>query len=81
MIRLFVEAVVVGISVALAGVVVTLLGKNKQKKLPAECRNWNENYIMEITLFLIGFMLHLFFEFTGVNSWYCKHGNAVTKSK
>lgn len=79
MIRLLIEAVLVGIAVVLAGLVITVFSKKNQQSLPEECRNWNKNYIMEITLFLIGFMLHILFEFTGINAWYCKHGNAVRK--
>ena len=29
-----------------------------------------------ITTFIIGFITHLVCEFTGINDWYCKNGNA-----
>ena len=27
-------------------------------------------------IFLVGASIHLFCEFTGINKWYCKNGNA-----
>ena len=41
--------------------------------------DWNKYYVMEIALFFTGFCLHLGCEFTGINKWYCKHGNACSK--
>lgn len=76
MVKLLIEAVFVGMSLVIAGLVVTLITKRTNKKLPSTCRDWNKNYIMEITLFLIGFFLHIGFELSGVNTWYCKNGNA-----
>ena len=32
-----------------------------------------------VALFLTGFLLHLLFEVTGVNRWYCKNGAACIK--
>ena len=76
--RVLLEAIFVGISVALGGLLVTALTKKTNKRLPVECRDWNKYHIMEVTLFLIGFFLHLSFEFLGINSWYCTNGNACT---
>ena len=49
--------------------------------LPPVCKDWNKNYIMEISLFLTGFLTHLAFEFMGANKWYCKYGNACLKKR
>lgn len=80
MIRLLVEAAVVGILTTIAGTIVSyfvwyFFGVD----LPPVCRDWNKNYAMEITLFLTGFIIHLFSEFTGINKWYCKHGYACLR--
>ena len=31
---------------------------------------------MYLRIFILGASIHLFCEFTGVNRWYCKNGNA-----
>ena len=37
-----------------------------------------EKYVkdMYLRIFILGASIHLFCEFTGVNRWYCKNGNA-----
>ena len=75
--KVFIEAVVVGVLTVTVGVVVGFaLSKSFSTNLPAICKTWNKNHVMEISLFLTGFSLHLLCEFMGVNKWYCKHGNA-----
>jgi len=78
--QLLIEAIIVGIAVVLFGTVVSWLLKGTfAVDLPPVCKDWNKNYVMEIALFLTGVVTHLFFEFTDVNRWYCKHGNACRK--
>ena len=31
---------------------------------------------MYLRIFILGASIHLFCEFTGINRWYCKNGNA-----
>lgn len=77
MLQLFVEAAVVGILTVLAGSILSyVVGHFLEVDLPPVCKDWNKNYSMEATLFLTGFFIHLFSEFTGINKWYCKHGYA-----
>tara|TARA_B100001142_G_C14134007_1_gene578007 strand:+ start:590 stop:832 length:243 start_codon:yes stop_codon:yes gene_type:complete len=47
--------------------------------LPEICSTWNKFYTMEVTLFLTGFLIHLFCEFSGINKWYCKNGIACSR--
>ena len=78
--NLFIEAFVVGIATLVVGTFVGfILGKYFSTNLPVICKNWNKNHIMEISLFFTGFLLHIICEFSGVNKWYCKHGNACAK--
>ena len=78
--RLLLEALVVGITLVITGNIVGfLVGKLFATNMPPFCEDWNKNYVMEISLFLSGAMLHLFFELIGVNRWYCKNGNACRK--
>ena len=75
--KLLIEAVVVGISVVIIGSLVGyVVGRSLSVDIPKLCKEWNKNHIMEITLFLTGFILHLVCEFSGVNGWYCDNGNA-----
>ena len=76
--KLLVEAFVVGLSLVVIG---NAVGYGVSKfwysvELPEICKEWNEFYEMELSLFLTGFLGHLLFEVTGVNRWYCKHGHA-----
>lgn len=78
--KLLIEAVVVGVVVVIMGTLVTwLLGNTFSVDLPPVCKDWNKNYVMEISLFLTGVITHLVFEFAGINKWYCKNGNACRK--
>lgn len=80
MLRLLVEAIVVGIlTVAVGSLVGYLLSLATTSDLPAECKNWNKYYIMEIALFLTGVIIHLGCEVTGINRWYCKNGFACRR--
>lgn len=78
--KLIIEALVVGLSLVIFGNIVGfIVGKLFATNLPLACKDWNTNYVMEISLFITGFLIHLFFEFTGLNKWYCKNGNACQK--
>ncbi len=75
--QVLVEAIIVGLATVLVGVAVQELLKRTTLKVkcPHQC-DWNKNYIREFGLFLTGFILHIAFEITGGNSWYCKNGSA-----
>ena len=71
------EALVVGIMVVVAGSLVSfLVGLLFKTDLPPVCKDWNKNYVMELSLFFAGFVTHIFFEFVGLNKWYCRNGIA-----
>ena len=75
--NLFIEGIAVGVVVLVVGFIVGLiLGKLMSVDLPEACREWNKNHIMELSLFLTGFLTHVIFELFGLNNWYCKHGRA-----
>ena len=78
--KLLVEAGVVGIATVIVGSIVGfIIGKMFSTNLPTICKSWNKNHIMEICLFFTGFFLHLIFEVSGANKWYCNNGNACQK--
>ena len=78
--NVFVEALMVGVIVVVVGTIVGfVVGKSMAVDLPPVCKAWNKNFIMEICLFLTGVIVQLGCEWTGINKWYCKNGNACKK--
>ena len=74
MIRLIVEAIVVGVVVVLMGYPSSLLAL---KMLPM--KDDDHRPIMYLSLFLTGLFSHLLFEVIKVNAWYCTNGLACSK--
>jgi hypothetical protein len=75
--NVFVEAILMGIYLVIIGYIIGWLTKPVLGvSLPEVCSRWNDNYIMETNLFLIGFFGHLILELVGVNKWYCANGSA-----
>lgn len=78
----FFEAIIVGIMLALSGAIVSKLVTHfYPQQTPEICKDWNKNHIMEITLFLLGFLFHVGSEIIGLNGWYCKYGSACSRHK
>jgi hypothetical protein len=79
--RVLKEATFVGLLTALIGYVASALVKPYFKiDLPEICKSWKERTlgpfklnIMEASLFVTGFLLHLFLEFTGLNKSYAMY--------
>ena len=76
--KLLIEAFVVGIATVVLGYVGSYLAV-KILPTPKKGEYFNKYYVMELSLFLTGFLAHLLFEFFYLNRWYCKHGNACSK--
>lgn len=77
MIKLITESIIVGISIVLFGTITSKLFSEYFKvDLPPVCKEWNKNFVMEITLFFTGVFVHLSFELLGINRWYCKNSYA-----
>ncbi len=77
MVQLWIEAITVGLGLVIVGTIVSwVMSKISNTELPPVCKDWNKNYIMEISLFLTGVIAHFAFEFSGINRWYCKNGYA-----
>ena len=74
------EAIAVGfLTLVVGSVVAYVLGMMFGVDLPTVCKNWNKNHIMELSLFITGFLIHILCEFTGLNKWYCINGRACSK--
>lgn len=82
MLRLLVEAIVVGVLTAVLGTLTNaIVGPFFKVKLPPVCDDWNQNYVMQISLFFTGVVIHLFCELVGINRWYCRNGYACLQKK
>jgi len=69
---LLMEAAAVGVLTVILGIIVVSVMNLMKLKLAREVS-------MGIALFIIGGLIHLFCEVTGVNKWYCKNGHACSK--
>lgn len=69
MYKVFFEAVVFGIISVILGLILSIIIKNflPESNLPDECKDWNKYYVMEITLFLVGFFLRYTIEIPIIN--------------
>lgn len=71
-----VEAVVVGallvVFIYIAAYLLHVI-KYPMVATPAECKKWNDTYIMEATTFVAGFLFHIAFEYMGINEQYAKN--------
>jgi hypothetical protein len=81
-VKLLIEAIVVGIFFAIVGIIASFIAKGFvpsaiAPEFKAACAVWNKYYVMEITLFLTGFLGHLICEAFGINAWYVINGAAA----
>lgn len=66
-ITVLIEAIVVGIMCIVLGLLLQLIIlRNKQEEYGS----------LILFLFVLGFLIHLLCELTGINTWYCKNGSA-----
>lgn len=72
MIRLFVEAIAVGILTLIIGKLTAIIVNSVFIS-----QGLSTEYINEATLVVTGIFIHLFCEFVGINSWYVKNGVAA----
>jgi len=64
--KLIIEALVVGLGLMILWYVMNMVDQNV----------WKKN--MLVSMFITGAVFHLIAEFSGVNKWYCRNGNACS---
>lgn len=69
--NIFVEALAVGLAVLILGLLIWVLAKAMFPKA-----NLNSLASHAVMLFILGFTLHLFSEWLGINAWYCQKGRS-----
>lgn len=73
-IRIVKEACFVGLLLVLFGYLSSIVVKPfLHVSLPEVCRSWNRYYVMEASLFVSGFLLHLALEWSGINKKYSEY--------
>ncbi len=77
-VRIFKEACFMGLMLVLFGYLSSIIVKPfLHVSLPDVCKGWNRYYVMEISLFTAGFMLHIFLEWIGANKRYAEYRNKI----
>jgi hypothetical protein len=72
--KLLIEAVVVGIMTSIIGTIMSYIFMAiQEKKLFVKFDFWR--YVV-VSNFLTGVLIHYICEYTGLNKFYCKYGNA-----
>ena len=71
-VQVFIESCVVGLLLIPFAYVAGFFARKIVQKpsLPEICKTWNVNNIMEVNLFLTGFIFHMVFEYSGLNKKY-----------
>lgn len=72
---IIIEAVVVGLLLIPITYVAGYFAKmiTSKPSLPEICSTWNENGIMEVNIFIAGFLFHILAQVTGLNEWYVRN--------
>ena len=71
--KILIEALVVGVVLVAIGMILHVLASKLKQ------HNMNENAVLAMHFFIVGFIFHLIAEYTGINKWYCSNGNACLK--
>ena len=69
--KVFKEAIVFGIITIFIGFIGSFIAR-KILPIPSKTEWFNKYHIMEVSLFITGFLMHIFLEFLEINKWYCK---------
>ena len=74
MIFLLLEALAVGLFTGIIGLIISTIFMFSKKDFSLEKYTyWKQVFA---SFFITGIAVHLICEFTGINKWYCKNGNA-----
>ena len=73
--KLLYEITFVGIMTVVVGLAVTwVVGLIREHPLkPPHAKEWA---YCALVFFITGVLIHIICEYTNINKWYCKHGNA-----
>ena len=74
---MFIGTFLMGILSVIVGTIIGfVIGKLFSSNLPDICKGWNKYYVMELSLFLTGALVHILFESFGLGKIYSMGGNS-----
>ena len=77
-VRIIKEATFVGVLVVIVGYIASMLLKPYLgMSLPDICKTWNKKHVMEISLFVTGFIVYIIMEKAGINKKYATYRNLI----
>ena len=59
---LFIKAIITGCVFIILGIIMSCTFKELKPELPPDCKKWNKYYVMEISLFVYGFIFRYLLE-------------------
>ena len=68
-IKILYQAILFGIVAILLGLILSLIFGFLVPKLPEECSSWDNNYVMEINLFFVGFIIRFGLEYEPIRQY------------
>lgn len=74
MVNYFIEAIMVGIMTLVLGTIISVLFMYTSKDFSIKKIDFWPSLLA--SNFMLGFLLHIICEWTGINKWYCKNGSA-----
>jgi hypothetical protein len=69
--KTFIQALTFGIVAIILGTLCIALFSICKPDLPQECDKWNENYVLEMTMFLIGFVSRYLIQNETIRKYLC----------
>jgi hypothetical protein len=72
--NVFIEALSVGLLTSIIGFIISTLFMIPQKRFNFKTYTFWPWILL--SYFITGFLIHLICQFSGINKWYCKNGNA-----
>ena len=77
MYKLIIESVIIGcITSILGNIIIHMLNRynsyEKNDNLNNKIYKYKQTYLIQIALFLTGFLIHLSLEYIGLDKWYCE---------
>ena len=86
MYKLFIESIIIGLITSILGIIIINIclkfnNIEKNNKLTYSINKYKENYLILISLFFTGMLMHILLEYIGLEKWYCSKKCIENKCK